>query len=207
LERQTEKEIADISICRACEAVIGPEGVACEADVKLPDGVQLHMRDGTVEVIRRWYTPKFRLMALFCLTWNSFLLFWFLFSMVQEDIPDVALIFPVGHVLIGLALAYYTVAGFINRTVLVAGPGGLDLHHEPLPWGRRKHWPAPAIRHIRAKRYRAHGNRSGAGTYALFITFEDGRWRTLLGRLETAQQAWSLECALKLGLGGMENGP
>ena len=52
----------------------------------------------------------------------------------QVDAPWIMKVFPIAHVAVGVGLTYYTVAGFVNSTVLRVSEGQLAVRQGPFPW-------------------------------------------------------------------------
>jgi hypothetical protein len=92
-------------------------------------------KQGSITVVRRWFSPVFIFLALFCCIWDGFLFFWY--SKLTSGPAEFAILaglFPILHVAVGVGLTYYTIAGFVNRTTLRLDERFLSVRHAPLPW-------------------------------------------------------------------------
>jgi hypothetical protein len=102
--------------------------------IKLPKHIKLKTSDVGMGISWRWLNPKFFILAFFCLMWNGFLVGWYGLAADAENTPLIVLVFPLLHVAVGVGLAYYTLAGFINRTRIEVSRDLLTIRHGPLPW-------------------------------------------------------------------------
>src|SRR5436309_664330 len=98
--------------CRACNGVINvKEAVGAErpAPVKRPRVAQpraITVEDlgGTgLRLTRSWFTWAVLFMTVFCIIWDSFLIFWYSLAL-QPGTPWIMAVFPILHVLVGVAI-------------------------------------------------------------------------------------------------------
>ncbi|MEM1415265.1 MAG: hypothetical protein AAGH15_10205, partial [Myxococcota bacterium] len=83
---------------------------------------------------RRWFGAHILFLALFTVFWCGFLVVWYGSALTQEDTPLMMVLFPLGHVAVGVGLAYYVLASFVNRTTVHATERSLTITKGPLPW-------------------------------------------------------------------------
>lgn len=84
----------------------------------------------------RWYTSAAVPISLFALVWNGMLMAAYV-NMVGNirEVSDLfTLLFPAGHLAVGLALGYFGLALLVNSTTLRVDRQGLHVSHGPLPW-------------------------------------------------------------------------
>lgn len=101
--------------------------------------------------------------------------------------------FPVAHVAVGVGLTYYTLAGFLNHTLVLVANGFLRIRHGLLPW--------PGNHALRANQLgqlftQADTHRSRSGTtvsHSVCAILEDGRKIVLLSGLPDVQQGLFVE--------------
>ena len=102
-----------------------------------PESVAVTQEGGSLRIVYRWLSWKFIGLLVFCIAWDSFLIFWY--TNVGENSSWIMTIFPVAHVAVGLGVTYYTMAGFLNSTIIMLNPQFLIITHTPLPWfGNRR---------------------------------------------------------------------
>ena len=103
----------------------------------IPDHITMEQTPTGLLFSYRWFSPAFIFVALFAVAWDGFLVFWYTIA-TSQDAPLVMLLFPVVHVLVGVGITYYALAGFYNRTLVLVGEGKLTIQHVPLPWPGNK---------------------------------------------------------------------
>lgn len=121
--------------------------VAPEADTPIvPKPASLVVEDDgqTLVITKRWFHPAALFLVFFCVAWDSFLVVWYSFVLSAmnggpgQGPPDafrwLFIIFPIGHVAVGVGLTYFCVATFLNRTTLSIQDGFLSLRHGPMFW-------------------------------------------------------------------------
>lgn len=84
----------------------------------------------------RWYRPAVLLQAAFSVFWCGFLAVWYALALSAPSPWGIALWFPLGHVGVGVFLAYTSAAGILNRTTLRMDGEAIEVRHDPVPMGR-----------------------------------------------------------------------
>lgn len=153
----------------------------------------------------RWFTPTYLMLALFCVAWDSFLIFWYSIAFRSHNTPWLMVVFPVVHVAAGVGLTYSTLCGFINRTTLEITPDGLTIRHGPLPWAGNRQLAATQIRQpfcdVSMSRNAVNANRNTASpTYQVSAVLNDGSKVTLVGGLRELADARYLERLIELAM-------
>jgi hypothetical protein len=149
----------------------------------LPRGVTLEHEAGELRVRHRWYSPFYLLLVLFCALWIGILVSWCRAEPGRANPGDFALWFPLLHIAVGLNLAYATVAGFVNHTLVQISSRGLTIRHGPLPWPGGRTIPAAEITHVYYERteFPVYEAAWGKNVHHRFgVETRDGRKRTLL---------------------------
>ena len=175
--------------CRFCGAFTRVAPVATAPGVPPPRVVAERPRSVTVEetafgvrLVRRWFSPVYFFLLFFCVVWNGILATFFLFATRGGGVPWFVLLFPVVHVAVGVGLAYFTLCGFVNRTVVEVDRGHtLTVRHGPLPWPGAATLDVAEIAQLFVGEVRRRG-RGGTETptFALSALTRDGRRVTLL---------------------------
>ena len=99
----------------------------------IPEHISMEQISGGLLFSYRWFSPAFIFVAFFAIVWDGFLVFWYGIA-TSQDAPLVMLLFPIVHVLVGIGITYFALAGFYNKTLVLAGEGKLTIQHVPLPW-------------------------------------------------------------------------
>lgn len=100
----------------------------------IPEGLDLIPGPDGVTIRRVWLTWKIAPLALFAVVWDSFLLFWYSQLLSRPDPPLIAIVFPIGHIAVGLGITYYVLASLVNKTDVVILPGSVRVVTGPAPW-------------------------------------------------------------------------
>jgi len=120
----------------------------------------------------------------------------------DPDAPLMVKLFPIGHVLVGLCLTYFTIACFFNTTKLHIGQDSLTIHHSPLPWfGNQEHLLGDIQQLYCTEHYHHSKNGGGHTTYRVNAILSNGRKTKLLSGLTELDQALYIEQEVEHNLG------
>ena len=166
----------------------------------MPGGIQVEDWGGSFRIVRRWFAVHFFFLLFFCIAWDSFLFFWY--SMVGNA-PWIFKVFPIAHVAVGVGLTYYTVAGFVNRTVIEAAMNQLRVWHGPIPWPGNCVIPTSDLEQLYCQMdVHHHSNNSGPGfSYRVNAILAGGKKIKLVSGLTDADQALFIEQQIEKRLG------
>lgn len=145
--------------CRSCAQVVniadqlsGIAGPAADrspqprqrdqAIVPQPASLRIEEEGQSLVISKRWFHPAAFFLLFFCIAWDSFLFVWYsiafgMFGAIQAPgglFGWLFIIFPIGHVAVGIGLTYTCVATFLNSTTLTVRDGFLSLRHGPMFW-------------------------------------------------------------------------
>jgi hypothetical protein len=187
-----------VAKCASCSAVFGFEDQIAAApvrarrlDVPLPKGLIVEHQGYDLAITRRWLSPKFFFLVFFCLCWDGFLCFWYSLALSQR--VWVMALFALGHAAIGVWLTYYTIAGFLNHTLIRVSASQLDVSHGPLPWPGRKRLDSASIAQIFCKEHISRGKNGTTTTYQVHAATRAGVQERLVESLDSSDQALYLE--------------
>ena len=105
--------------------------------IPIPESVRIEKDGKGAVIIQRWFSWKYIPMVFFCLVWDSFLCFWYT-AVLGGNAPWIFIVFPIGHLAVGIGITYSTLAGFLNRTCLELTKDKLSIWFESLPWWGEK---------------------------------------------------------------------
>ena len=185
----------------APRASSGPErGRYRREKVPLPRGFHVEDTGLGLQIVHVWMRPIFIFLVFFCIMWCGFLVLWFSMAM-STDAPLFVLLFPLIHVAVGVALIYFTVAGFVNRTVIDVSGQAVNIRHTPLPWPGAKSIPSHTLDQLYVVQQIRHGSRGRHIYYDLRAVDKQGRQVDVLKHLAQPEQALYLEQAIENRLG------
>jgi hypothetical protein len=197
--------------CEHCGALFALRGApwgAAEMDasraiprqkVPMPKGIEVVDFGTTLEITRRWFHPMYLFLLVFCVFWNGFMVVWHGMSLLMG--AWFMSCFGLFHTAVGVGLAYFTLAGLVNRTVIRADRSMIDVRHGPLPWPGSKSLPAEQIDQLYCKESVSHGNNGPQHRYSVEVALKGNTLSTLLKGLEDAGHALYIEQELERHLG------
>jgi hypothetical protein len=124
------------------------EGALPEIRIRVPQPAWIRVEGvagGEQRLVRKWHEEGAPVAILFCLSWNGLFGYWSVRQILSEGSVPPAFVFPVA---IGMLVAYWTVACFVNATVVSLSDGILNVRHGPLPWIGNVIMPVADIRQL-----------------------------------------------------------
>ena len=185
--------------CPSCRALIDLESSrlisARPKNVPIPEKWQVDAKPGSLVVKWRWFSAAVFFLVPFTLFWNGILSV-MAFGGTENFAHPERLLFGlvIPHVWVGLGLAYYCVALFLNSTTVKVLDGTLHVKHGPLPWRGTKAIAAREVQQLFVVEKR--GNK-GSISYELCALMRDGRRQTVLVGLTSDASARFLEVRLE----------
>ncbi|MEI6537881.1 MAG: hypothetical protein WCN98_21250, partial [Verrucomicrobiaceae bacterium] len=194
------------SYCKALATLPGPGAAAVSVpfhprqEIPMPPRITCQ-DDGTNMVItRRWRSAIVFFLIPFCIAWDSFLIFWYGMAF-SGNAPWIMIIFPVGHVAVGVGLTYFALATMFNRTVIMAGQGSLRISSGPVPWGRNIDMSSSDIDQIFCKAKTRRNDNDSSPAYEVWALLHNGSTLRLLGSDADQDQALFIEQKLNKAFG------
>ena len=160
-----------------------------------PESVSVAQEAGSLKIVYRWLSWKFIGLLVFCIAWDSFLVFWY--SNVGENSPWIMIVFPMAHVAIGLSLTYYTFAGFLNSTIIMINHQFLIITHTPLPWFGNRRVESAQLAQLYAEQIVRQSRNSSSSSYQLNGILRDNRKVKLLSGLPSQDVALFVEQSIE----------
>ena len=168
----------------------------------LPNGVRFTYR---------WFGPQFAFLVFFCVAWNAFLYFWYAKAIAGVDWAQglgaleghrlMMILFPIAHVAVGVGLTYYTLCGFVNRTIVEVAGRVITISHGPLPWRGNRTIPGSDVQQLYREEITRRTKNGTSTSYQLSAVQKDNRKLKLLSGLGGADLALFLEQEIERALG------
>lgn len=152
----------------------------------IPQGLELLSTSHGIIIRKIWRSWKILPLAIFAAIWDSFLFFWYSQVITSHHAPLMAILFPIGHVAVGVGLTYYVVIAWINKTDVVVSASSVRVSSGPAPWVGNREVPTDQITDV-VVRVRQ-GNR-GRRTYEIMYVDPSRREKKLVSWLSEADQA------------------
>lgn len=204
-----------VARCSHCKAVFGltdsapgdrsgSHGSFERTEVPMPKGIEIRHVGAGLQITRRWYTLILYPLLLFCIVWNGFVINWHVTSL-GSGLWFLSF-FGLLHTAVGIGLAYYVLAGFLNRTTVLVDKGVLQVRHRPVPWWGNKDIQADNIDQIYCKQkrnYEQSGSRMSqtGSVYEVHAILRHGPKEKLVSGLMESEQALYIEQELERYLG------
>ncbi len=101
----------------------------------LPEGISMEDQGATTIIRYRWYSNFYIPLMVFCVAWDSALIYEFIQTIGNHD-PDMwrLAVCAIPYTMIGLLLSYFLLAIIVNESIIELGNNELRLIHTPLPW-------------------------------------------------------------------------
>lgn len=147
LEVPDEREQFYCQFCGTAVVVPRPEagddgdrGTHKRGPIAIPQKLVVHDYGNELTISWRWFSPAGLALIPFCIAWNVFLVGWYSigFSMLGQMgiFSLIMLIFPIGHVAVGVGLLYACAVNLCNSTQVTVRSGKLTLSHGPIYAGK-----------------------------------------------------------------------
>ena len=164
----------------------------------IPEGLDvLNTSDGLI-IRKRWLSWTVFPLALFCVVWDSFLLFFYTMLLRSPHPHWPILLFPVGHLAVGIFLTYSVFTTLFNKTDVRLSSAGVQVSKGPLPWPGNK---AVEVGEINEVLVRARSGNRGASTYSIMYADRERRERPLLTGVAQSDQAEFIASTTRQRLG------
>lgn len=173
----------------------GQAGPQERLKVPMPSSIRVEELGNSLEITRRWYNHGFLFLAFFCVFWNGFMVVWHGISLSQG--MWFMSLFGLLHTAVGVGLAYFTVAGFLNRTVIRARRGTIEITSGPVPWRGNKTISTDNLRQLYCQEQTRRTKNGTQQSYQVHAVIEGNVKQTLLKGLGTADQALYIEQRLE----------
>jgi predicted Zn finger-like uncharacterized protein len=167
--------------------------------VPLPPGITVNNQGSGIEIDYSWFSWGILFLLFFAIVWNGFVLVW-MAGVISMRAGPMAL-FGLFHLSIGIFLAYTSLAGLLNHTVIRVEMGELKIEIGPLPWPGNRVLQASEVVQFYTKEHITRNRRSVSVTYAVHAVMRTGNQIQLMGKLSTAEQALYIEQTLERTLG------
>lgn len=192
--------------CGACNALFSLDGFihdggersrierSVDKNVAQPKAIQVEDRGHELRMTRRWFSPLFVFLVFFCIAWDGFLIFWYSIAFGESSVPWIMIVFPIGHLAVGVGLTYFTIAGFVNRTIVCVDQRKFSVRHVPLPWPGAQTISVDAIDQLYCKEKISRGKHGSTRvSYELMASLKGGGSRPVLKGLSDIEQALFIE--------------
>lgn len=160
-------------------------------EVGLPDKMALQKFPSYIHISRKWFGLQIIFMTVFAVFWNIFI-FRFYVGM-DESTDSFAKMLPLLHVVVGVCISYYGLAGWLNKSHIFVSKESIEINHKPMPWFGHKKINATDLKQLYSKEKISNSRNNTTVTYEVHAILSNGTNTKLLGGLESSEQALYIE--------------
>jgi hypothetical protein len=161
----------------------------------VPEGMTLTENKSQLTLQWRWFSVMHIALMGFSVIWLGFLFVWYRIALSGDFDGEIAwliLLFPIGHLAVGVGMFYSALAGLLNRTTLTVSRQSLQVKHSPLWMPGQCEIPAKELTQLFCKEKRYENKGSVTYRYLLYALLKSGSEKKLL-TLDTQEYAQWLE--------------
>lgn len=161
--------------------------------VPIPRNLELLEERGNLVIRKKWFTPVVFFLLFFCIIWDGFLVFWYLGVARSGDMPLMAILFPIGHVAVGIGLTYFVIASFLNTTDIIISPMQIQVRIQPVKWPGEGRYDISDIRQLYTYEKVRRTKNGTSITYEVRFIGRNNQEKTLIRGLEAKEQGLYIE--------------
>ncbi len=160
--------------------------------IELPRNIKLKKDERHLVIEYRWLSSQLIYLAPFCLCWDAAFIIWYRVGFISTEslLASAYLLF---HVVFGIALTYYCIAGFLNRTIISVTEGILRVVDTPLTFFRKISISLEELDQLYARERIHRGKKLSWSSYEVHAILKPEKTIRLATGLNTAEQALYIE--------------
>ncbi|MEX0330832.1 MAG: hypothetical protein AB3N64_05355 [Puniceicoccaceae bacterium] len=162
-------------------------------EVPIPSNIELLEERGNLVIRKKWFTPAVIFLLFFCIFWDSFLVFWYFSATKMDNVPLMHILFPLGHVAVGVGLTYFVIAGFINKTDIIISPMQVEVRIHPMKWPGQGIYDISDIKQLYTYQKVRRTKNGTSITYEVRLIDKHNQQKTLIKGLESKDQGLYIE--------------
>lgn len=116
-------------------------------DKGIPAKMEITRNVDHLQIVWKWLGLRFYLLTPFAIILDVSLLFWIILAFLLDD-PLITLLFLSLHAAASIGMTYYTLAGYLNRTVIDVDVNFLTIKHVPLLFRNHKKIPSHSLEQL-----------------------------------------------------------
>lgn len=152
----------------------------------IPENYELIKNHDSLEILHRWYGAEAYFLAIAtagCLGFVGF----FIKSAGGENPGLGIFIVASPFILMGLFVAYLTLAFFINKTRILANQSEISVSHQPLPWRGNNKIAVSHLKQLYVKKVRSKIKNSNHVFYDLYARIKNSKDVKFIASLNDGQ--------------------
>lgn len=167
-------------------------------DRDLPYKIDIQHHHEHIKISYKWFDSKIVIITVFSIVWDSVI--FGAYSSMESDAGLVQKLSLLLYATVGIAITYYAIAGWFNKTNIFVSRELLEIQYRPIPWAGNKRFQVGNIEQLYSRKKRLN-NDSGTIKYAVHLVSRNGNDTVLIGGFETSEQALFVEQEVEKYLG------
>ncbi len=168
--------------------------------IKLPRSIKLTREKNRLVIEFRWLAIQTLYLAPFCLCWDASFFLWYRIGFISsENVPS--LLYLLFHIVSGIALTYYVIAGILNRTIISVSGGAMQITDTPLTFFRNASISLEELDQLYARQKVHRGKKLSWSSYEVHAILKPEKNIRLVAGLNTSEQALYIEQVVEDYLG------
>jgi hypothetical protein len=202
-------------LCKGCKSIFGLEkvdlpqgfmdgeigGFKKRKKVQLPMGIELNSKDGVLTIKRKWFNRGFLVVVLLAIAWNGAIVIWNESLNSTLGSSPIATIYPFIHLIIGLILFYYTLAGLVNTTIFTISKESILIKNRPIPWFGISTIASSKLKQLYSTKKNPYKNKNEKDIFHIYALLKNGKKLKIVHGLHTDNQALYIEQQIEQYLG------
>ena len=168
--------------------------------IPIPETIELINDRGNLVIRKRWWNWKFIIFTVFAVIWNVGVVVFYV-TISQTDAPTFAMLIPLIHAVMGLVFAYYTIAGYVNKTDITVSRMSIKVRSYPLKWIGDKEISVTSTKQLYTKRVIRKGKGGNSEYFQVHIIHQNDQHEKLIGGLHTQEEGLAIEKKIENFLG------
>lgn len=199
-----------IAVCSSCDTVFDFSSITESKKKKRqkmyqPERFEVSEHDGELQLGWKWFSPMAFFLTFFVIFWDGFLVVWYSIALTQGEL--IMILFPLLHVAAGAGLTYYTLALYLNKSIITVNDAVVRVETKPMPFpGGNKTINAEDIEQVFVKQKITRGKNGSSVSYNVMVNLPGTGYKELVRNLEKSEFAMYIEQEIESYL-GIENRP
>ncbi len=160
-------------------------------DIGLPENLKFDDHGTHIEISRKWFGMEILFMTVFAIIWDGFIINWYGIALGSGNLFTI--LFPIGHVLVGVGITYYVIAGWLNTTCIMVSLIEVVVRHGPVPWKGNTKISSGDIRQLYVKKTTSWYTRTHRESFEVRVISKSGQNLKLVSGLKLQEQAIFIE--------------
>lgn len=159
----------------------------------IPDKISVEESVQGLSIVYRWFSWGYIFLMVFAIIWDCLLAFFYAIMISSGTAPGFAYVFPLLHVIVGVFITYYALAGLMNKTIVEVSRHEISVRFRPLPWPGARKVDRRDVRQLFVQEKANRGKNGTTYTYSVVMLDRSDHRTKLVSDLDEPEQAKFIE--------------